>query len=64
VRSETGKKRLFHQREDGLAYVRSRGTPERHPIADDFLIEPPDIDEVEAKVRKLLASQRGETRNS
>jgi hypothetical protein len=27
VRSETGKKKLFHQRDDGLAHVRSRGTP-------------------------------------
>ncbi len=27
VRSETGKKGLFHQRDDGFACVRSRATP-------------------------------------
>ncbi len=29
VRSETGKKELFHQLDNGFAYVRSRETPQR-----------------------------------
>ena len=41
LESTPGKNRLFHQRDDGFAYVRTRGTPQRHPIGVSRAIPQP-----------------------